>query len=113
MDRFESNLRKALREPEASASLAERVLDRVAAAPKKHQFLLAAYPMRTAAAAALAIALGLGGLHYQRQRAAQLESERAKEQVIRAFQLAAEQLRPFQERLSMRDVTTHKSEEKN
>jgi hypothetical protein len=98
MDPFESNLRNALRDVEAPAGLADRVLSRAAAPPKSRPWF--AYPVRNAAAAVLVLALGSGTFLHLRDRAARLESERARERVAEAFRLAAEQLRPFHNRLT-------------
>jgi len=45
------------------------------------------------------ISLSVGGLHYYQLRAERLQGERAKQQIIQAFRLAAERMKPFQDRL--------------
>jgi uncharacterized protein HemX len=95
MDRFENNLRKALREPEARADLAGRILSRTGQ-PRRGRFR---QPMRVAAAIVLAVALGAAGLQYERRRVERIASERARDQVVEAFRLAEQQLKPFRERL--------------
>jgi hypothetical protein len=55
--------------------------------------------VRFAAGLVLIVGLAAGGLHYRRLRIEQRESARAGDQVIEAFRLAGEQLRPFQKQL--------------
>jgi hypothetical protein len=102
MDRFENNLRNALREPKAPADLAARVLAR-ANPPRSRRFL---QPLRVAAAITLVVALGAGGLHFERRRAERIASERARDQVVEAFRLAEQQLKPFRERLEAMKTLT-------
>src|SRR5688572_2725763 len=102
MDRFEDNLRKALREPEAPADLAGRILAR-ADRPRSRRFL---QPLRVAAAIVLVVALGAAGLQYERRRAERIASERAKDQVVEAFRLVEQQLKPFRERLEAMQTLT-------
>jgi uncharacterized membrane protein len=52
--------------------------------------------LRAAAAIVVVAGLAAAGLQYQRVRTKRIESERARDQVIQAFRLAGEQLRPFQ-----------------
>jgi len=102
MDRFEDNLRKALREPEARADLAERILAR-ADRPRSRRFL---QPLRVAAAIVLAVALGATGWHFERRREERIASEHARDQVVEAFRLAEQQLKPFRERLEAMQALT-------
>jgi hypothetical protein len=98
MYRLEDNLRKALREPEAPPDLASKVMDRAfpPSMPRKSW----AFPLQAVAALVLIAGLISGGWHYQRNRAERMESERARDQIIQAFRLAGEQLKPFQRQLS-------------
>ena len=102
MDRFEDNLRKALREPEARADLAGRILSH-ADRPRSRRFF---QPLRMAAAVVLAVALGAFGLQYERRREERLANERARDQVVEAFRLAEQQLKPFRERLEAMQILT-------
>jgi hypothetical protein len=101
MDRFEDNLRKALREPEAPTDLAARILTR-ADQPRSGRFR---HPLRVAAAVVLAT-LGAAGLHFERQREERIANERARDQVVEAFRLAEQQLKPFRERLEAMQTLT-------
>jgi hypothetical protein len=111
MDRFEDNLRNALREPKASADLAARILAR-ADQPRSRRFL---QPLRVAAAIVLVVALGAAGLHYEHRREERIANERARDQVVEAFRLAEQQLKPFRERLEAMQtlaISIPKKEEK-
>ena len=102
MDRFENNLRSALREPQASTDLAARILAR-ADQPRSGRFR---QPMRVAAAITLVVALGAAGLHFERRREERIANERARDQVMEAFRLAEQQLKPFRERLEAMQTLT-------
>jgi hypothetical protein len=94
MDPLEENLRRVFRQPEPSAGLAARVLARTTGPAKRRL-----HWVRTAAAVGLIGVIGVVGWHYQRVRKDRLEGEHARDQLIEAFRLAGEQLRPFQQRM--------------
>jgi len=86
MNPFEDQLRSALRREEPPAGFGARVLARI---PSRTLF---GPRLRWAAAMALGLLLIGGGLEY-RQRRAEAEAERAKEQVLSALRITAEKLR--------------------
>ena len=104
MNRFETNLRRVLRLPEPPTDLTARVLA-AAERPARRPFLPTSV-LRTAAGVVLIAGLAAGGLHYQHVRAERVESERARDQVIQAFRLAGEQLKPFQKQLEEMQMMT-------
>jgi hypothetical protein len=97
MNRFEDQLHKALSEPEPPAGLAGRVLERAALMKQGRRSWRA--PLKVAAAIAVIAALAAAGVHYERRREERIASERARDQVVRAFQLVEERLKPFRKRL--------------
>lgn len=103
MKQVEDSLRKVLGRPEPPPDLAARIVGR-AFRPS----LRPAVPRYLLRAAALVLIVGLtaGGLRYRRLRAERLESERAGAQLIEAFRLAGEQLRPFQMQLEEMQTMT-------
>jgi hypothetical protein len=104
MNKFEDNLRRVLRQPEPPRDLAGNVLAH-AFRPARRRGLPSPL-LRVAAAVVLVAALAAAGFHYRRLQVERIESERARDQVIRAFQLAGEQLRPFQKQFEeMQNMT--------
>ncbi len=105
MNRLDEELRRALRREAPPAGFAERVLARVAAegqTPGRWARLAAHLPTPrirwVAAAAVLCIAI-LSGLTYQRQQRIQAEGERAKQQLMLALRITAEELRTVHEKV--------------
>ena len=96
-ERFEEELREALRRVEPPEGFSSRVLARVAREKSRACWRdrlrgsLFAPRWRWAAAAACGVAL-IGGVHYQREMDRRAQAERAKEQMLLALQVTAEQL---------------------
>ncbi len=96
-DRFEDELREALRRVEPPEGFSSRVLARVAREMSRPSWRdrlrgsLAAPRWRWAAAAACGLAL-IGGVEYQREMDRRAKAERAKEQMLLALEITAEQL---------------------
>jgi hypothetical protein len=55
--------------------------------------------MRIAAAIVVIAVLAASGIRYERRRAERLAGERALAQVVEAFRLAEERLKPFRQRI--------------
>lgn len=98
MNRLDDELREALRREEPPEGFAERVLARAAAEPDRQgwwAWLSALFRMPrvrwVAVTAALFLAV-LSGLEYQRQQRLLAEGERAKEQVLLALRITANEL---------------------
>ena len=111
MNKFENQLRKALSRKEPSALFTTRILATLAVREKhdvswmKTLRLLSVSPsLRWAAVGVLAcLLMGLGQLGYQRferHRRAQVEGERAKEQLVLALKITNEKLSIVQKKLS-------------
>ncbi len=110
MNKFENQLRKALSRKEPSALFTARLLEMIAVR-EKHDIswkktlreLLVAPRLRWAAVGVLACLLvGLGRLGYRRvenHRLAEVEGERAKEQLVLALRIANEKLSIVQKKL--------------
>ena len=110
MNKFENQLRKALSRKEPSALFTTRLLEKLAVREKhdkswtKTLRLLAVSPtLRWAAVGVLAcLMMGLGQLGYQRferHRRAQVEGEKAKEQLVLALRITNEKLSIVQKKL--------------
>jgi hypothetical protein len=97
MNDFENQLGDALREPEAPEDLARKVLAHVARQqmPRRRVSPL----LRIAAAIVVIAVLAASGIRYERRRAERLAGERALAQVVEAFRLAEERLKPFRQRI--------------
>src|SRR5262245_5010142 len=109
MNRLEDNLREALRQPEPRADLAAQVLATVdAQRSRQRQFL--SHPLLIAAAFVLMVTLAATGFHYERQRAERIAAERARDQVLEAFRLAEQQLKPFRKRLETMTISSSQGE---
>jgi len=104
MSQFEDDLRNALREPEAPADLAQRVLARASQARSRQSRLR--QPLRIAAAIGVTAALGATGFHYERRREERIANEHARDQVVKAFRLAEQQLKPFRKQLETMQTIT-------
>lgn len=104
MSPFEDKLRRALRAPVPSADLTPKVLARAAqAGPLRRdvrQYL------KIAAAIGVAAVLTGTGFHYERQREERIANERARDQVLEAFRLAEQQLKPFRKSLEAMQTIT-------
>jgi hypothetical protein len=110
MNKFENQLRKALSRKEPSALFTTQLLEKLAVREKhdkswmKTLRLLSVSPsLRWAAVGVLAcLLMGLGQLGYQRferHRRAQIEGERAKEQLVLALRITNEKLSTVQKKL--------------
>ena len=110
MNKFENQLRKALLRKEPSALFTSRLLETLAVREKhdtswrKIIHRLSVSPrLRWAAVGVLAcLLMGLGQLSYQRferYRRAQVEGERAKEQLVLALRITNEKLSIVQKKL--------------
>jgi hypothetical protein len=96
MSRFEDDLRRALREPEPSADLAQKVLARAAQQRRpRHTWL----SLKIAAAIGVVGVLSAIGFRYEQRRGERIANERARDQVVEAFRLAEQQLKPFRKSL--------------
>ena len=101
MEPLEEKLRNALREPQAAKDLSERILTR-AQEMRARPLRFLSRPLRAAVAATVLLGAGLLALSYYRNlrdSREQQEAERARQQVIEAFRLAEEQLRPLRKQL--------------
>ena len=98
MDRFDNDLREALRRSEAPPGLAARVMAQARkmgkATPRRPSFA-----WRWAATAAAVLVLIAGSFLY-RDRVRQAEGEKAKEQVMFALRVTGAKLQGVRERLS-------------
>ncbi len=95
MDRFEEQLRQALRRTEPPPGFAERVLERAAAEAEGRSWWrrfaeVLRMPGRRWAVAALAGVVILAGVGYEREMRRR-QGERAKQQVLEALEITAEQ----------------------
>ena len=112
MDSFEDRLRKALREPQPTPDLWQRVLARTAVTTSRHRWLPAVSLGRAAAVAVAVVGLGILSFMYYRNAKERMENEHAQQQLITVFRLAEEQLRPLQRQLlEAQEVTVPLSKE--
>ena len=97
MSRFDDELRESLRRVDPPEGFAERVLARVAEERARPSFLerirraFSMPPMRWAAVGALSLAI-LAGVQYQRSAERRARGEQAKQQVLLALRITAEQI---------------------
>lgn len=110
MNKFENQLRKALSRKDPSPLFTSRLLEKLAVREKQDtnwrrilHWLLVPPRLRWVAVGVLACLLtGLGQLGYQRfetHRQAQVEGERAKEQLVLALRITREKLSNVQKKL--------------
>jgi hypothetical protein len=101
MNRFDEDLREALRRRQPPGGFAEGVLARVreSEAPRKPSF-----PWRWIAAAAAAVLFLTVGLSVYREHLRRVEGEQAKEQVMFALRLTGSKLRGIQEHVQQRTI---------
>jgi hypothetical protein len=109
MNRFENNLRNALREPKPPGSLTARILAN-ADSQTRRQDRFFTHKLRIAAALVLVAVLAATGFQYERRRAERIAEERAREQVLEAFRLAEQQLKPFRKRLELMTIPSPQGE---
>jgi hypothetical protein len=103
MNQFKDDLRRALREPTPSADLAQRVLDR---ASQERRWSRMPQTVKIAAAIGVIAVLSTMGLRYERIREERIANQRAMEQVVEAFRLTEQQLKPFRKSLEALQTVT-------
>lgn len=100
MDRFEQELKDALRREPAPDWLADAVMARVGAERQKKQkpewFGWAR--MRWVAATVVLVAV-VGGVRFEQQREERIRGEQAKQELMAAFQVTGMKLRQVEERV--------------
>jgi type VI protein secretion system component VasF len=101
MNNFEDDLRQALRRKAPPEGFSERVLERAGSHPVRSPQLKRGswFPIpRWAVAAALVLCV-VGGFELHRQRQHRVEGELAKQQVILALKITAEELQFAQKKI--------------
>lgn len=114
MSRLDEELRQALRRREPPEGFAERVLTRAAMQAPRRRWLgvlnrMQPPQLRWAAAVAVVVAMLIGGAQYQQQRQRQMRGEQAKQKVVLALRIAADQLeltRQKIQQLNAREILT-------
>lgn len=100
MDRFEQELKEAMRREPAPDWLAESVMARVGAERQKKQkpVWFGWARMRWVAASLVLVAV-VGGVRFEQQREERIRGEQAKQELMAAFQVTGTKLREVEERV--------------
>lgn len=111
MSKLENELKKALRREMPPEGFTERVLVRAAAEqgrrPRWERFygFFHLSRMRWAISLAAVLVVLFAGLRYERQRRIAIEGEQAKQQVLLALKITAEQLRGVEKSIQQLNVS--------